>query len=221
MTSTQDLIAALAKDAKPVRRLRPPLLRGLCWLAVVMAVFAGVALLEGVRGDLADRLRQVRFDTAVVAAAATGVTAAIAAFFLCLPDRSRLWALLPLPAAALWLSALGYQCLTDWVTMGPQGLRLGESASCLMIVALMSLPSMLLMLAMLRYAAALRSKSAILMGSLAVAAVTAVAHELIHVHDDDATLIVLFWNLGLALVFIALGNGLSGPFFAWMRRRAS
>ena len=41
----------------------------------------------------------------------TGATAVVAAAHLALPDRSRRWALLPLPFLALWLTASGVGCL--------------------------------------------------------------------------------------------------------------
>jgi hypothetical protein len=45
-TSTDQLIVALARDAAPVRRLRPPLARALIWLAAIAAPAAvAVAML--------------------------------------------------------------------------------------------------------------------------------------------------------------------------------
>src|SRR5256885_12713860 len=50
------------------------------------------------RSDLALRLRQPEFVIGIAASLATGVLAAIASFLLSIPDRSRAWLLLPLPA---------------------------------------------------------------------------------------------------------------------------
>ena len=134
----------------------------------------------------------------------TGACAAIAAFMLSLPDRSRLWLLLPLPALALWISTIGYQCLTDWVTVGADGIRLGETARCLATLVLTGLPLSLAMLVMLRAAAPLRPTGATVTGSLAVAAITATALSLFHYLD--ATVMILFWNLGTAAIMLGLGS---------------
>jgi len=62
------------------------------------------------------------------ASVGTGIGAALAAFLLSLPDRSRRWALLPLPPLAVWLSMIGYQCLSNSVAFDPDGLHWGEAA---------------------------------------------------------------------------------------------
>jgi hypothetical protein len=82
----------------------------------------------------------------------TGMCAAIAAFMLSLPNRSRLWLLLPTPALFTWLSTLGYQCLTDWISLDPNEIRLGETARCFATLVLTGLPLSLTMLVMLQYA---------------------------------------------------------------------
>ncbi|HKJ74665.1 MAG TPA: DUF1109 domain-containing protein [Alphaproteobacteria bacterium] len=216
MIKTPDLIDSLASEATPVKRLRPPLLRALIWLAIGVGVLAIVGLIEGFRPDLATRLHQMSFDANVAGAALTGVLAAIACFMLSLPDRSRLWTLLPLPALILWMSTLGYQCLTDWVSIGPNGIQLGESVDCFVVVALTSLPLLVVLLVMLRHAAPLRPISAIITGSLAVAAISATAHLLIHIHEQDATIMIILWNLGLAALFVLISYAFGGRIFSWM-----
>ena len=157
MTTTPDLIESLAGDMKPVKRLRPPLLRAGIWLGIGVAVLVIVALFQGFRSDLGARMHQMEFDANMIGAVLTGILAAIACFLLSLPDRSRLWTLLPLPALILWMSTLGYQCLTDWVSLGPDGFQLGESVDCFVIVALTSLP---IYVALLDHAAPFRALAA-------------------------------------------------------------
>lgn len=70
------------------------------------------------------------------------------------------------------------------------------------------------MLAMLRFAAPLRPTSAILLGSLAVAGITATALTLFH--PLDATVMILAFNLGVGFLMVAFGGALS----LWMRLRA-
>jgi len=139
-----------------------------------------LAISEGLRPDFSQCLRDLRLLLGVGGALLTGVLAAIAAFILSLPGRSRLWVLLPLPGLELWLSTLGYQCLTDWISLEPGGVHAGEAARCFATLVLTNLPLSLAMLVMLRHAAPLRPTTVALAGSLAVAALTAVALSLLH-----------------------------------------
>jgi hypothetical protein len=217
VTSTPDLIDLLAANLTPVRRLRPPMARAATWLALAAAIVALLAIAQGLRPDIEVHLQQSGFVMSLGGALLTGVLATIAAFMLSLPDRSRLWVLLPVPSLAFWLSTVGYQCLTDWVNVQPGGISLGESARCLATLVLTSLPLSLALLLMLRYAAPLRPTPVILTGSLAVAAVTAVALSLFH--DGDATAMILMWNLGTAGLFVGLGSIFGKTMFSWVAPR--
>jgi hypothetical protein len=94
--------------------LRPPGLRALAWLAVVGASAAGLAAVSDL-GAVRDRLVAVPdMWLALAGSVLTAVLAAVAAFQLGLPDRRPAWALLPLPAAALWFAASGLGCLRSW-----------------------------------------------------------------------------------------------------------
>ena len=207
MTSTSDVIESLVADARPVRRLRPPALRALCWLMLAALMLALVAVGHGVRPDLMLKLRQPVFTAGVVAALMTGVLAAMAAFIASVPGRSRWWLLLPAPALAAWISTIGYGCLTDWVSVGPEGISLGETARCFATLALTSIPLSLAMLIMLRYMAHLSPAPVAMMGSLAVAAMTAVALSLFH--PLEASVLILVWNFGVAALFLTF-SGLHG-----------
>jgi hypothetical protein len=204
VTTTPDLIDALVECAAPVRRLRPPLLRALVWLGFAGIVLVLLAVAHGVRADLAERLLAPTFALGIAAALATGILAAIAAFALSLPDRSRWWALLPAPALAAWVSTIGYGCLTDWVSVSPDGVTFGETARCFATLVLTSVPLSIAMLVMLRYAALLRPDAVVGIGALAVAAITSAALSLLH--DLDATAMILIWNLGTAALITALGS---------------
>jgi len=214
---TPDLIASLAANATPVRRLRPPVMRAACWLLLAAVVLALLAINQGIRPDLAQRLREPTFAMGLAASLLTGVLAAIAAFLVSLPDRSRHWLLLPMPALVIWLSNIGYQCLVQWIDIGPDGVSLGEAARCFATLVLTSLPLSLAMLVMLRYAAPLRPTTVTLMGSLAVAAITATALSLFH--TIDATMMILMWNVGTAIMFVALAGVFGRKMFRWVAPR--
>ncbi len=204
MTTTADLIEAMATNLRPVRRLRSPVVRAGSWLLLAAVVLALLAISQGLRADLSARLLDPAFVVGIAASLTTGALAAVAAFMASLPDRSRLWLLLPLPALAVWLAGIGGQCLTHWVAFDPAGIALGETARCLATLVLTSLPLSLAMMMMLRYATVLSPTAVTLMGSLAVAAITASALSLFHALD--ATAMILMWNVGTAALFLSLGG---------------
>ncbi len=204
MIRTSDLIDVLAADARPVRRLRSPAVRAALWLALAMLVFGALAAGLGVREDLAQQLQRLSFVVGMAGSLLTGVLAAVAAFMINLPDRSRAWAWLPVPALIVWIASVSYGCLTDWVSVEPGGLQLDETARCFAIVLLASLPLSLAMFVMLRRGYTLRPTIVAITGSLAVAALCASAISL--VHSLDATMLVLVWNLGAAAVIVVIGG---------------
>ena len=217
MTKTPDLIDALVETATPVRRLRPPIIRAGLWLAFAAIMLGLIAIAHGLRPDFFDRVRQPLFVLSMLGALATSILAAVASFRLSLPDSSRLWIVLPLPALALWVATIGYGCLTDWVSMDPDGVHMGEAVRCFATLLMTSVPLSIAMLVMLRYAALLRPLEVSVTGGLAVAALTAFALSLFH--DLDATVMILIWNLGAAALIAALGSLFGRSILEWMASR--
>jgi len=210
MITTPELIDLLAQNATPVRRLRPPLARAALWLLLAGVLFALLAIAHGLRPDLQQQAARSIFAIGIVASLATGVLAAVSAFLISLPDRSRRWALLPVPTLLVWLSTVGYGCLTNWVSIGPDGVHLDETALCFATMMLVSLPLSLAMYVMLRHAARLRPTAVALIGSVAVAALTATALSLFH--PLDATVLVLASNFGVAVLIVSIGGMLARRF---------
>ena len=206
MTATTELIDTLVECATPVRRLRPPLARALVWVGFAGLLLLLLALGHGLRADLAQRLHEPAFVISLTGALATGLLAAIASFMISLPDRSQGWLLLPVPALAVWFSTIGYGCFTDWVSIGPDGIRFGEAVGCFALLLITSLPLSIALMVMLRYAALLRSGTVIMTGGLAVAAIASAALSLLH--DHNATAMILVWNLGT----VAVITGCAGLF---------
>jgi hypothetical protein len=160
VVTTPELIDRLCAGTTPVRRLRSPFLRAGLWLLVAGLALVALAALHGARPDLALRLRQPAFVAALAGSLLTGVLAALAAFQLSLPDRSRGWLFLPTPALVLWLATIGYGCLTSWVSIGPSGIRLGSTLECFRTLVLVSLPPWVVLLAGTRHSLALCDESA-------------------------------------------------------------
>ena len=217
MTETPDLIDALVETATPVRRLRPPIVRAGLWLACAATVLGLIAIAHGVRPEFSDRVLQPLFVLSMIGALATGILAAVASFQISLPDRSRLWTVLPLPPLALWVATIGYGCLTDWVSVDPDGVHMGEAVRCFATLLMTSVPLSIAMLVMLRYAALLRPLEVSVTSGLAVAALTAFALSLFH--DLDATVMILIWNLGAAVLIAVLSSVFGRSMLTWMASR--
>jgi hypothetical protein len=204
VVTTPELIERLSAAATPVRRLRPPMHRAAIWLGSAALVLTVLAVLHGVRPDLALQLSQPSFMATLAGSVLTGALAAVAVFHLSLPDRSRAWLLLPVPPLVLWAATIGYGCLTDWVSIAPGNLRLGSTLDCFLTLVLASLPPFILLFSMLRSAAFLHLTAVSAMGALAVAGVAASAMSILH--ELDATIMVLIWNVGAASVVVAVGS---------------
>lgn len=202
------LIQNLAADLRPVRRLRPPGLRALAWLAVVAASGAGLASISDV-GAVRDRLTAVPdMWLALAGSAATAVLAALAAFQLGLPDRRPAWALLPLPTALLWLGASGLGCLRGWVLPNVHPASLGDTMDCLAFILGLSVPLSVLLVLMLRRAATLQPDLTAAMAGLAAAA--AAATLLVLVHPFDASLADLAVHTSAVLAVVVANRAWGG-----------
>jgi hypothetical protein len=213
--TTPELIEVLAASAKPVRPLQSPIARTALWLLLAAGIFVLLALSRGVRPDLVQQAAQPIFVTGILASLATGILAAVASFMVSLPDRSRAWILLPVPALLIWVSTVSYGCLTNWISVGPEGIRLGDAAQCFATLLLVSLPLSLALYAMLRHGLLLQPVTVTATGALAVAAFSASALSLFHA--IDATVMVLIWTLGLPGLLVALGALLGRKFGVGLR----
>jgi hypothetical protein len=181
------LIAALTADLTPVRRMPAPILRALVWLAIVVAIAVVLAVFSDV--DAVGRRLRASPDLWVAAAgsALTAMLAVIAAFELNLPDRRPLWALLPLPAAVLWVVASGIGCLRSWFVADTRAAPLAETGDCLAFIVGLSIPLAVALIVMLRRGYSLRPNLTLLVGGLACAAAAATLLNFFHPYDATAT----------------------------------
>lgn len=102
---SDSLRESLVAKLTPVRRVGSPWTQALIWLALV----AAAALVLAAFADLPLVVHHLMLVPdmwmAELGAVLTAGLAALATFQLCRPDRSPLWAALPLPALALWIGA--------------------------------------------------------------------------------------------------------------------
>ncbi len=202
------LIGALAAKLEPVRPLLSPPLRALIWLALVVAVAGGLAMFANLAGMWERLTATPDMMLAVLGSAATAAAAAFAAFELSMPDRSRAWALLPLPAFALWLGASGLGCLRVYVLPGTHVATMGETRDCLVFIVGLSVPLSAVLILMLRRACSLAPVLTATMAGLASAAAAATLLNFFHPYDAAATdLAVHLVAVGLVVVVLrAVGS---------------
>lgn len=185
------LIAGLTADLKPVRRLPAPSLRALLWLAVVVAIALPLAYFSDLHGIAVRLMAAPDMWLAVTGSTLTAVLAVIAAFKLSLPDASRGWALLPLPAALLWLGASGFGCLRAWIVPETHVAVLTEARDCLIFILAFSVPLSVLLFAMLRRACPLQPGLTAVVAGLASAAAAATLLNFFHPYDAALTDLVV------------------------------
>ena len=206
MAATDQLIETLSQNLQPVKPLRKPGLRAGLWSAFATIVIAVIVAVGGSRADFAHAFQEASFLMPLVGSWLTGVTAAVAAFQVSLPDRSRRWLWLPLVPVLLWSTGFAYSCLTNWGDI-PGSLALLPESACLLTIVLTSAGLITVLLPMLRRVKTLRPRLTAWLGCLAVAGFADTAHLLVHTEQDS--LLALTVNLVPALVLVLLG-GLAG-----------
>ncbi|MDP4026218.1 NrsF family protein [Methylobacterium sp. NEAU 140] len=200
------LVEDLASHLDPVRPLPAPGSRAALWLAA--AVLLGLALATRYSAaGLAVRMAVPDMALAALGAVLTAVSAAYAAFATSVPGRSAAWALLPLPAAALWIGASGLGCLRDWLVPGAPLADAGEMRGCFGFLVGVSAPLSAILVLMLRRACPLRPNLTAALAGLAAAA--AAAALLVPFHPHDTTVSDLVVHAGVVAGVIGL-NALAG-----------
>jgi hypothetical protein len=185
--SNDQLIGALAANLRPVRPLPRPALSALFWLVLVAAIAAALATFADMAAMWQRMTAIPDMWLAALGSIATTATAAFAAFAVSLPDRSRAWALLPLPPAVLWIAASGLGCLRAYVLPGTHVAAIGETRDCLLFIIGFSVPLSVVLIVMLRRAYSLAPPLTAAMAGLASAAAAATLLDFFHPFDASAT----------------------------------
>jgi hypothetical protein len=181
------LIRDLAADLVPVRRLPSPTTRALLWLAAVVAFSLVLAAFSDVTTVARRLMATPDMALAALGSASTTVLAALAAFQLSVPGHSRAWALLPMPAALVWVAASGAGCLRSWLIPNAQLATMSEEKDCLLFIVGLSVPLSVLLIVMLRRAFPLYPGLIAVLAGLASAAAAASLLLLFHPFDASAT----------------------------------
>jgi hypothetical protein len=191
----EQLIAELCAELRPVRPLAPPWVRAMGWIAAVFGLGLALASIADMGAVWRRLLMAPDMWLAELGCALCAVLAAVAAFATSVPDRSPRWALLPVPAALLWIAASGAGCLRGWILPRAHtaltAAIMGEMRLCLAFIVGISLPLSVLLVVMLRRACPLRPGLTAALGGLAAAAAAATLLSMFHPYDVTASDLVV------------------------------
>jgi hypothetical protein len=201
---TGKLIERLAAKAEPVARLSPPSVRLVVWLALGIPAAALVVLMMSPRPDLAAKFADPKYVLEQVAALATGIVAGFAAFASIVPGFDRRVLLLPLIPFAVWLGTLGVGCVESWIQLGPAGLSVEPDWLCFPAIVLVGMVPAVAMALMLRRGAPLTPHLTTALGGLAAAGIGNFGLRLFH--PQDASIMVLVWQMGTVFALTALAG---------------
>jgi hypothetical protein len=213
---TNDLegfIQRLSKSEGSVRPLPDPWIRTAAWLALSVPYMALVVLMMSLRADLPTKLSEPRFVLEQIAALATGLTAAVAAFASTLPGYPRKVIALPLLPLAIWVGSLGTGCIQDWIQFGSQGLALRPDWICFPATVAIGAAPALTMAVMLRRGAPLTPHLTTALGGLAAGGLGNFGLRL-H-HHEDASVMVLVWQVGVVFALTVLAGWTGGYLLNW------
>lgn len=201
--ATNDLIAALAREADAVEPLPSPLRRSMATLGAFALVGAALILATGDMDSLAARYsgRETLMLLEMAAMLATALLGVVGAFFVSIPGRSRLWLYVPLPAFALWIGLSGLGCYQDLLRLGPAGWTWGHSKDCLAFLLSASLLVGAPLLWRLSRARPLDPLPVALLGGLGAAALSAFLLQFFH----PAVLTALDLLVHVATVLLVVG----------------
>jgi hypothetical protein len=209
MERTDILIDRLSDGLSPVARLRPPFARALLWLAAVSVVSAALVSRYADLEVFISRAADPHVALELVGTLGTGVLAVVAAFMVSVPDRSARWALVPLPAFALWIGNSGYACWRNWISAGPGGWTVGESAECFLWILTFGLTLGAALMLALRRARPLSPLLPAVVGGLGVAALAAFLLQFFHPFDVTVMDLALHLaGVGLIVLLSAKSRGL-------------
>jgi hypothetical protein len=208
------LIHDLARDAAPVRPLRPVGVRVAGWFVIALASLAVVMTMMGIRRELGDAGDRMDFTLEAALLLLTAIAAAIGALLVSIPGADTRptvrWAPVALATACIMLAAgeLGYAAITG----APTG-RLTFAWHCVYKTTSVAFVPGIVLFLMLRRGAPLRTAWAGLLAVLATAAVGVLGANIIC--PNDRPLHMLLWHVAPLMLFAGVGAGLGKWLLKW------
>lgn len=211
--NTNQLIVALTAELAPVRRLRSPTFRTFIWLLLGLPWIALVVTVVGPRDDLLHLLADREWMFLQAATLATAMTAAMAAFCAGVPGRPRWEHFVPAVPFALWLSVPVLDLVASLKAGDVSQLAFAPDWICLPGVILVGAGPGIGMILALRRGAPVHPGVAAFLGGLAAAALGNFGLRLFH--QQDASLMVLIWQIGSVMLLTLLSGGVGRRLLTW------
>lgn len=201
------LIQELVAELRPVRRLRPPIIRLAIWLLLSLPWLVAVVYVKGLLPDIGTKLSDVRWLVEQGAALATALMAAMAAFCAGVPGRPRWEHFMPLVPLTIWLGVLGHASIQEVAMSGDVSRIFHQHWECLPAIIFVGIGPAVVMTAMVRRGF---PRAPMLTSGLAALASAGLAEVILRlIHPQAVSLMVLVWQAG-SVVGLALLAGLFG-----------
>ncbi len=210
---TEELIGSLASDVVPVRRLLLPPVRMAIWTGLSLPWIVLIVWYMGVRPDLMSRLGDGTWLAEQSLALMTALTAALAALCVSVPGRPLWERLLPLLPLGLWVGTIVQGCIQSIMAGGPWTSLIRMDWSCTPHIALLGIGPAVVMIVLVRKGAPVAPYVTI--GYAALAATALAAFGLRFFHAEDASLMILVWQLGSVALLTAACTLFAERLFPW------
>jgi hypothetical protein len=216
---TRQLIRRLVTSVTPVRPLPRPWIRAAMWCAVSLPVVGLTVFVMSWSAESAWEHIDRRMLIQQLAALATGLTAAAAAFATTVPGYRRWIMLVPLVPLAVWLGDLGQWCIQDGYASGSSPWSFVAHWGCLPATMLVGAYPAAAMVMMLRQGAPLTPRLTTVLGALAAGGLGNFGVRF--VHAADASIVVLAWHFGAVFVLSVLSASAGRLLFDWRQLTVS
>jgi hypothetical protein len=210
---TEDLIVGLARDLRPVRRLRHPWLRATMWVAATILYLAGIVLFMAPPGRLGAAVVDLRFLFEQLAAGLVGLTAGGAALATVVPGYTRRVFIAPIAASVLWIGLVTIGGVQDVLRHGATGIPLQTDWPCVTAIVMTGALPAVALVYMLRRGAPLTPRMTLALAVLSAAALANVSACLVRPHETSIT--VLLWHGTTVLALCGVAGLLGTSVLKW------
>lgn len=210
---TRRFVRRLVTNVAPVRPLPHPWIRAAAWCGVTLPVLGVLVIVMSRSAESSWAHVDRRVVLEQLAALATGVTAAAAAFATTVPGYRRWIVLLPLAPLAVWLGDLGQWCIQDGLASGSSRWSMIAHWGCLPATILMGAFPAATIVMMLRRGAPLTPRLTTLLAAVAAGGLGNFGVRF--VHGADASVMVLAWHFSAVFVLSALSAAAGRFLFNW------
>jgi hypothetical protein len=210
---TEDLIGSLVESAAPVKRLHMPPVRLLFWLGLSFPWIALIAWVYGPRTDLAAKVQDITWLTEQSLALATAIAAGLAALCACVPGRPIWERLMPIVPLTLWIGMIVDGCVRSILAGGPWSSLIRLDIACLPQIAMLGLVPAVAMIGLVRKGAPVAPYTTVAYASLAATALA--AFGLRFYHAEDASLMILVWQMGSVALLTGVFTLLAPRLLPW------